>query len=91
MPNKEINKMNGLLLQNRPKDLTEEQFKKMWDNSAYLLEAFYKTIQNFRPKEKVSPTDFDCPNHYAKLVAEAASRDIVDKIIDLLPKSLTTK
>lgn len=81
--------MNGLLIQNRPKDLTEEQFKKMWENSGYTLEAFYKTLLSFRPKETIKASDFDCPNHYAKLVAEAAARDMIDKIIDLLPKSLT--
>ena len=82
--------MNALLLKNRPKDQTEEQFKKMWENSGYALEALYKTLQELSPKDVVSPTDFDCPNHYAKLVSQMSQRDIINKIIALLPKSLTT-
>lgn len=77
------------LLKNRPSDMTEEEFKKMWENSGHTLEALYKTLDDFMPKDKISAKDFDCPNHYAKLVADQVQRDTIEKIKALFPKSLT--
>jgi hypothetical protein len=80
--------MNSLLCKNRPKDSSAEEFEKAWNNSSYTLEALYKTIKQLQEECKtVRRTDFDCPNHYAKLAFEAGMLAAYDKIVDMLPKS----
>ena len=79
--------MNSLLLKNRPKDLTEEEFKAMWANSSYTLEALYNTIKDLTPKETIGGGDFDIPNHYAKLVWQQAQREFAQRILDFFPNS----
>ncbi len=83
--------MNQLLLKNRPKDLDEAKFKQMWENSSYLLEALYKTIQELTPQERISQDDLSNPAFIHKMVWGQAQRDLAKKIVDLLPQSLTTK
>lgn len=36
--------MNKLLLNNKPKDSSNEEFIKAWNNSSYTLEALYNTL-----------------------------------------------
>lgn len=83
--------MSILLTSNRHKDQTEEEFRKAWENAGYTLEPLYKTILSLMPNEKIKQDDFGTPNHYAKMVWVQAQRDAYQKIIDLMPKSLTTK
>lgn len=83
--------MNATLVNNRPKDMSKEEFQRMWENSSHTLEALYKTLQDWVPNEKILPTDFDCPNHYAKLVYQSAERGLLLKILELFPKGLTSK
>lgn len=80
--------MNRLLLKHKPKDLTDEKFTKMWDNSGYLLSVLAEVIRELLPTEKIQEGDFGDPNHYAKMVWAQAQRDFAQKILDLMPKSI---
>lgn len=79
--------MNSNLLKNRPKDLDEQKFKEMWENSGYTLGALYKTIKDLNPVESIKGTDFDIPNHYAKMVYQQAQKDLINKVLELFPSS----
>jgi hypothetical protein len=80
--------MNKLLLNNRPSDSTPEEFKKAWDNSGYVFEALYKTLESFiAQNEDVKKDDFDCPNHYAKLAYQAGLNQAWKQVLDMLPES----
>jgi len=80
--------MNKLLLNNRPSDSTPEEFKKAWDNSGYVFEALYKTLESFiAQNEDVKKDDFDCPNHYAKLAYQAGLTQAWKQVLDMLPES----
>jgi hypothetical protein len=80
--------MNHLLLKHRPKDTTEEEFKKSWDNVGYSLSALASLLSHLiKENEKVKRDDFDCPNHYAKLAFQAGENKAYDLILSLLPSS----
>jgi hypothetical protein len=77
--------VNHLLLKNKPKDITNEKFEEMWNNSGYLLRVLAATIQDMVPQEKIKPEDFSNPNHYAQMVWAQAQRDFAKKLLDLMP------
>ena len=78
--------MNKLLLNNKPKDSSNEEFIKAWNNSTYVLEALYKTLQSIKDDvTSVKKDDFDCPNHYAKLAYNMGQVKTIDLIISMLP------
>ena len=79
--------MQAILLKNRPKDLSEEKFKEMWSNSGYTLEALFNTIKDLTPADTIKGSDFDTPNHYAKMVWQQAQREFSQKILDLFPEN----
>lgn len=80
--------MNKVLLDNRPQDCSPEEFKKVWDNSGYALEALYKTLEILKDQNnKVKKDDFDCPNHYAKLAYQAGYFEALKLVQDMLPDS----
>jgi hypothetical protein len=80
--------MNSQLLNNRPKDSTPEEFKKAWDNSSYVFEALWKTIEGYiADNNKVKKDDFSCPNHYALLAYQAGLSEAFNRILTLLPES----
>jgi hypothetical protein len=80
--------MNKLLLNNRPKDSSIEEFTKAWNNASYTLEALFVTLKQLQDEnEKVNKDDFDCPNHYAKLAYQAGMCKAYDTIIKMLPES----
>ena len=80
--------MNKLLLNNRPKDSSEEEFIKAWNNSSYVMEALYKTLHGLiAENDKVNKDDFDCPNHYAKLAYQAGLTKAFDIVVKMLPES----
>lgn len=83
--------MQAILLKNRPKDLDEQKFKEMWENSGYTLDALYKTIKDLNPVESVKSSDFDTPNHYAKLIWQHAQKDLINKVLDFFPSSCKEK
>jgi len=78
--------MNKLLLNNKPKDITNEEFIKLWNNSTYVLETLYNTLLVLN-KELTSTKkdDFDCPNHYAKLAFNLGQSKIIEQIVTMLP------
>lgn len=80
--------MNKLLLNNKPKDSSNEEFIKAWNNSGYTLEALYKTLQLLKEDiNNIKKDDFDCPNHYAKLAFNMGQTKAFDLIISMLPDS----
>jgi hypothetical protein len=78
--------MNKLLLNNKPKDISNEEFTKLWNNSTYVLETLYNTLLVLN-KELTSTKkdDFDCPNHYAKLAFNLGQSKIIEQIVTMLP------
>jgi len=80
--------MNKLLLNNKPKDSSNEEFIKAWNNSSYTLEALYNTLLALKDDiNSIKKDDFDCPNHYAKLAFNLGQAKAYDFIISMLPDS----
>jgi len=80
--------MNKILLNNKPKDSTNEEFIKAWNNSSYTLEVLYKTLLVLKEEiTNIKKDDFDCPNHYAKLAYNLGQVKSFDLIISMLPDS----
>ena len=78
--------MNKLLLNNKPKDSSNEEFIKAWNNSSYTLEALYKTLLILKEEtNNIKKDDFDCPNHYAKLAFNLGQIKAYELIIAMLP------
>jgi hypothetical protein len=78
--------MNKLLLNNKPKDSSNEEFIKAWNNSSYTLEALYKTLLVLKEElNNIRKDDFDCPNHYAKLAFNLGQIKAYEFIISMLP------
>ncbi len=78
--------MNKLLLNNKPKDISNEEFIKLWNNSSYILESLYKTLTDLdKELNTVKKDDFDCPNHYAKLAYNAGQSKMIGFVTALLP------
>jgi enoyl-[acyl-carrier-protein] reductase (NADH) len=80
--------MNKLLLNNKPKDSSNEEFIKAWNNSGYTLEALYNTLNNLiNELTTIKKDDFDCPNHYAKLAYNMGQVKAFELIISMLPET----
>jgi len=78
--------MNKLLLNNKPKNSSNEEFIKAWNNNSYTLEALYKTLLVLKEEiSNIKKDDFDCPNHYAKLAYNLGQMKAFDLIISMLP------
>jgi len=78
--------MNKLLLNNKPKDISNEEFIKLWNNSTYVLETLYNTLLTLNKElTTTKKDDFDCPNHYAKLAFNLGQTKIIEQIITMLP------
>ena len=78
--------MNKVLLNNKPKDSSNEEFIKAWNNSSYTLEVLYKTLLVLKEDiNSIKKDDFDCPNHYAKLAYNLGQMKAFDLIISMLP------
>ena len=80
--------MNKLLLSNKPKDISNEKFIEMWNNSGYSLESLYKTLLVLKSEiSSIKKDDFDCPNHYAKLAYNLGQERMIDLIVSMLPET----
>ena len=78
--------MNKLLLNNKPKDISNEEFIKLWNNSTYVLETLYNTLLVLNKElTTTKKDDFDCPNHYAKLAFNLGQSKIIEQIVTMLP------
>lgn len=81
--------MNALLMKHRPKDMTPEKWKELWQNCHPQLQPLAEVLKSWRDQEpSIRPSDFDCPNHYAKLVAEEVRKQTIRDILALLPDSV---
>ena len=80
--------MNKLILNNKPKDTSNEDFIKTWNNSSYVFEVLYKTLLSIQKDlDNIKRDDFDCPNHYAKLAYNAGQSKMIDVVVAMLPDS----
>lgn len=80
--------MNKTLLNNRPKDSSIEEFTKVWNNSSYVFEVLYKTLNDMNTElHNIKKDDFDCPNHYAKLSFNLGQSKMIEHVLSLLPDS----
>lgn len=80
--------MNKTLLNNRPKDSSIEEFTKTWNNSIYVFEVLYKTLNDMNTElHNIKKDDFDCPNHYAKLSFNLGQSKMIEHVLSLLPDS----
>lgn len=78
--------MNKLLSQNKPSDITHDEWEKLWNNAGYTLEPLYKACLYMQgDNNKVKKDDFDCPNHYARLAYQAGFNAALERIIDMMP------
>ena len=78
--------MNQLLLNKKPSDATPEEWKTSWENSSYVLQPLADAIKaKLYETGRVKSTDFDIPNHYAKMAYEAGLAEMGQWILDLLP------
>lgn len=77
-----------ILSQCRSKDTSAVEFAKSWEALGASLEPLRKCLEKQKEaKETVKETDFDCPNHYAKLAYKAGYKEALDLVISLLPES----
>lgn len=82
--------MNSLLMKHRPKDMEKEKWEEMWKNSHTLLQPLANVLKDMKSGSgQIKSTDFDTPNHYAKLVAELIEAQTINKILELLPDSVS--
>jgi len=52
----------------------------------YGLSTLYKAIEEMKSStDGVKASDFDCPNHYARLAYELGKKQAYQEVIDLLP------
>lgn len=78
--------MKAILMKHKPKDSTKEEFTKKWEAASTTLQPLCDLLCEMRDqKGHVRHTDFELPNHYGKLIAELAEKDMIDFIISLLP------
>lgn len=80
--------MNKLLLSHKPKDISNEEFIKIWNNSEYTLSALRSLLENMKAQvSTVKRDDFDCHNHYAKLAYMTGEMKAYDFVLSLLPEA----
>lgn len=81
--------MNSLLMKHRPKDTTKDKWTEQWENLGPSLQPLYDALCEMKQGlETIKPTDFQDANHYAKLVSVLTEKQTIERIIDLLPKSV---
>jgi len=81
--------MNALLMKHRPKDMEPKKWEELWNNSHPQLQPLADVLKGWLAQEpSIRPSDFDCPNHYAKLVAEEVRKQTIKDILALLPDSV---
>jgi hypothetical protein len=79
--------VNSLLMKHRPKDMPKEKWEQTWASMGGSLEPLADTLREMAEGlGDVHPTDFDCPNHYAKLVYEQTRKQVLLDILEMLPK-----
>jgi hypothetical protein len=80
--------MKITLSNNRPNEMSKEEFEKSWNNIGYTLSALYKTLSSMKSStEMVKAEDFSVANHYALMAFQAGKRAAYEEIIGMLPKT----
>lgn len=80
--------MNSLLAKHAPKGMEKDKWKTSWEASHSTLQPLADVLKEmFNREASVRPDDFDCPNHYAKLVAEEVRKQVLKDIMALLPEA----
>lgn len=78
--------MNQILLKNKPKELTDVEFKALWARSSYVLETLARLVTELAPQPKIVKEDFLKPAFEYNLVYDQAKFDLAQKILENLPK-----
>lgn len=81
--------MNSLLSKHKPANLTQQQWEAKWEAAADVLEPFAKMLIELKKNcRTVKGDDFSIPNHYQKLVWDLATEQTLQKLLDMMPKSI---
>jgi len=83
--------VNQILLKNKDKGQSDEEFIRAWENSSFTLEPLFKAIKELSPKDRVTKDDLNSPSLIEKLIWLQAQREFAEKILELFPKALTNK
>lgn len=77
-------------MQLRPKDMDKDKWQELWNNSHPQLQPLADLLKEWvAVPDAVRPDDFDCPNHYAKMVAQSAKRQALLDVLNLLPDTVS--
>jgi hypothetical protein len=80
--------VNTLLTKHKPSDLSKEDFAVVWSNAGYSLVALNGALNELiGTLRDIKASDFDCPNHYAKLAYQAGMVKAYENVIAMLPES----
>jgi hypothetical protein len=80
--------VNTLLTKHKPNDISKEDFAVVWSNAGYSLRALHGALVELQDNLKdIKASDFDCPNHYAKLAYQAGMVKAYENVIAMLPES----
>jgi hypothetical protein len=82
--------MNNLLAKHKPVDVeSQEQWEKDWERSSWVLQPFANALKDMlKGLETIKPDDFDCHNHYARLVAQQMKKQTIDQILAMFPSTV---
>jgi len=81
--------MNSILAKHCPKDMDQSKWETQWEAAGDLLQPLADTLKDLKAGlGQVKADDYDCPNHYTKLVAEQVQRQTIDKILAMFPKAV---
>jgi len=73
----------------KPTDYTKEPWETLWERQGPLLEPLALAIKDLKaPMTKIKASDFETPNHYAKMVYEEARKQAFQEVLEMLPKSI---
>jgi hypothetical protein len=73
-------------MKHKPNDISAEKWREMWNNAGYLLRPFAALLQErMKSHSSVNANDFNCPNHYAKMVWESGKKEEDEFVLSLLP------
>ena len=77
--------MNSLLQKHKPKDITQIEWSKLWNNSTYLLEPLYNALVELKGKDALTESDLNKPNLHDRLIWNESKKAILNQILAILP------
>lgn len=81
-----MDQMNSLIMKHKPKESSRDEFRETWEAGSYVMTPLYNLLTELaQEKETIKEDDFDCPNHYQRMIYREAKRQAYLEIRDLLP------